>query len=262
MKHGNVLAGIRFWFRGCFYLAAHVRLWKYLLWPLVLNTVIVAVLFFLGWSWLSGHMPDCSVAPPEASSFWGQALGWSREILATLFAWIVVAFSLLVWLVVTVVLFVVAAGIVGSPFYDALSGKIEAMEERPADEAPFSLKTGIAYPLSNALKMALMEGGTALVLFPVNAIPVIGSLVYAGVLCFPLAVNLTTFSTERRYWNFGKTFRFAWRWRWDYLGLGLAAFCSMIPFGLSILTFPVSVAGATLLFVERVDFGINEEGVS
>jgi CysZ protein len=150
-----------------------------------------------------------------------------------------------------VVSFTVICQIIGQPFYERISDRIEHdLGGRPARaDAPW-WRTFPRASLESALLLAMALACTAplfvLGLFPVfgqTVVPVLQALV-AG---FFLAVELLAIPLERRGLHLGGRLRFVWRHRAQTLGFGITAFLLFLVPLMNVLAMPGAVVGATLL---------------
>ena len=247
----RLVSGMVYWFKGLQFLIFRPALWTYLIIPLLINLVLAFLVFHFGWTWMHDKLPSVKFIVPEAVSKWKLVWLWIEAVplyLLKVLLWII---TFLVFSTLDVLFFVFFAAVIGSPFYDFLAMKIERLKGFPVEDRPFSLGNSILYPMGNALKMTLFSLFVALLAFGLNYIPLLGNGIYVLLVSFPLSMNLIAYAAERRLWGFFKTFGFVWKWKWEFMGFGLMAFAFMMPFGLNVLTFPVSVAGATLLFVDK-----------
>jgi CysZ protein len=153
--------------------------------------------------------------------------------------------------VVLVMSFTVIAQIIGQPFYERISDRVEHQLG--------ALPTGADMPwwrsfprasLESLLLLALTLGCTAplfvLGLFPVvgqTVVPVLQALV-AG---FFLAVELLAIPLERRGLHLAGRLRFVWRHRAQTLAFGVTAFLLFLVPLMNLLAMPGAVVGATLL---------------
>ena len=153
--------------------------------------------------------------------------------------------------VVLVVSFTVIAQIIGQPFYERISDRIEhQLGSVPAGaDAPWWRSFPRA-SLESALLLAMTLACTAplfvLGLFPVfgqTVVPVLQTLV-AG---FFLSVELLAIPLERRGLHLGGRMRFVWRHRAQTLGFGITAFLLFLVPLMNVLAMPGAVVGATLL---------------
>jgi CysZ protein len=152
---------------------------------------------------------------------------------------------------VLVVSFTVIAQIIGQPFYERISDRIEHRlgAPPPGADAPW-WRTFPRASLESALLLAMTLACTApllvLGLFPVlgqTVIPVLQALV-AG---FFLAVELLAIPLERRGLHLAGRLRFVWRHRAQTLGFGITAFLLFLVPLMNVLAMPGAVVGATLL---------------
>ena len=152
---------------------------------------------------------------------------------------------------VLVVSFTVIAQILGQPFYERISDRIEHQLGAPpaGADAPW-WRTFPRASLESALLLAMTLACTAplfvLGLFPVfgqTVVPVLQALV-AG---FFLAVELLAIPLERRGLHLAGRLRFVWRHRAQTLGFGLTAFFLFLVPLMNVLAMPGAVVGATLL---------------
>ena len=153
--------------------------------------------------------------------------------------------------VVLVVSFTVIAQIIGQPFYERISDRIEHQLGAPpaGADAPW-WRTFPRASLESALLLAMTLACTAplliLGLFPVlgqTVVPVVQALV-AG---FFLAVELLAIPLERRGLHLAGRLRFVWRHRAQTLGFGITAFLLFLVPLMNVLAMPGAVVGATLL---------------
>jgi CysZ protein len=153
--------------------------------------------------------------------------------------------------VVLVVSFTVIAQIIGQPFYERISDRIEhRLGVPPAGaDAPWWRSFPRA-SLESALLLGLTLATTA-PLFVLGLVPVLGQTVVpvlqAAVAGFFLAVELLAIPLERRGLHLAGRLRFVWRHRAQTLGFGLTAFFLFLVPLMNVLAMPGAVVGATLL---------------
>jgi CysZ protein len=149
-----------------------------------------------------------------------------------------------------VVSFTVICQIIGQPFYERISDRIEHdLGGHAVQGAPW-WRTFPRASLESALLLAMTLACTAplfvLGLFPVfgqTVVPVLQALV-AG---FFLAVELLAIPLERRGLHLAGRLRFVWRHRAQTLGFGITAFLLFLVPLMAVLAMPGAVVGATLL---------------
>jgi CysZ protein len=153
-----------------------------------------------------------------------------------------------------VVSFTVICQIIGQPFYERISDRIEHdLGVHRGGGAGQGAPWWRSFPrasLESALLLAMTLACTAplflLGLFPVfgqTVVPVLQTLV-AG---FFLAVELLAIPLERRGLHLGGRLRFVWRHRAQTLGFGITAFLLFLVPLMNVLAMPGAVVGATLL---------------
>jgi CysZ protein len=152
---------------------------------------------------------------------------------------------------VLVVSFTVIAQIIGQPFYERISDRIEhRLGAPPAGAGTPWWQSFPRASLESALLLVMTLACTAplfvLGLFPVfgqTVVPVLQALV-AG---FFLAVELLAIPLERRGLHLAGRLRFVWRHRAQTLGFGITAFLLFLVPLMNVLAMPGAVVGAILL---------------
>jgi CysZ protein len=154
-------------------------------------------------------------------------------------------------LAVLVVSFTVIAQIIGQPFYERISDRIEhQLGAPPAGAGAPWWRTFPRASLESALLLVLTLATTA-PLFVLGLFPVLGQTVVpvlqAAVAGFFLAVELLAIPLERRGLHLAGRLRFVWRHRAQTLGFGITAFLLFLVPLMNLLAMPGAVVGATLL---------------
>ncbi|MEO6696935.1 MAG: sulfate transporter CysZ [Gammaproteobacteria bacterium] len=239
--NNDFVTGARYLLRG-FRLIRQPGVRRYVAIPLLLNTLIFAVLaFYAGqWlqtlnSWLTSYLPDWLD--------WLQWLLWPLFILVALMV-IYFGFSLLL-------------NLIGAPFNGLLAEAVEThLTGRTAPEQSWSrLLLDIAPALLNELRKIgyfLLRALPLLLLFfiPVAnlASPVLWIIFSAWMLClqytdYVMGNHGLSFPEQRR--------KLAGKWRIS-LGFGGAALLATLIPGVNLIVMPVAVAGATAMYLERI----------
>lgn len=240
------------WFQGFLYLFKRPELWKYCIAPLLINTLLIFCLFYFGGGLLWDFLPDSPFDKPPSSLSWIFWIwAWVRESFQYILYFVVLVTSFLLFALLGGLLFFMLATVIGSPFYEMLTEKIESLNGIEPESTPFSFRKSVLYPMGNSLKVSVFCLMFAILIFPLNWIPVIGTVAYGLLMSFPTMMNLTTYLTERRRWKFRELLKYLWVNRVEFSGFGLMALLSMMPFWLNMITLPISVTGAALLFVEK-----------
>ena len=120
----DFLRGAAWPFRGLAFLAVRPGLWPWVAAPALLAVVLVYLAWIASWAW----------APVMLHAVWPQPAtpGFVRNL------WNGTAFVLIVWAFATFVMLLHGfVGVLGTPFYDRLSQRVEAIA-RPAEAEPFA----------------------------------------------------------------------------------------------------------------------------
>lgn len=187
---------------------------------------------------------------------WATALtpfadGWDRvwsDVLRT-----ALALGLLVGAVVLCVLTFAAITLtVGEPFYERISRSVEArlggVEGRGTE---LGLWRSVGKALRDAVALIGMAVGTALIVFLVGLIPLVGTLLglVAGALLGgrALARELTGIAGDARGMTLAERRSLLAEHRWRSLGFGMVAYLMLLVPGLAVVATPAAIVGGTLL---------------
>ena len=227
--------------RGAGCLLKRPRLWPWAAAPFVLNVCLFVALCAGMWHFVGGWIGEHLMG----EGFWWSALGWLIGGLI----WIAT-------LVLVVVLFVPLATLIAAPFNDMLSEKVEALYAG-LEPAPFTwrlLWRSIVVPTLSGLRLAAVTLGLLALTLPLHLIPVIGSIAATAAASFItirfLALEYTSYSMDRRCYNYGRRRAFLRRHHARTLGLGAMAFVLMMAPILNALFISVSAVAGTLLFCD------------
>ncbi|MBI4864597.1 MAG: EI24 domain-containing protein [Candidatus Riflebacteria bacterium] len=244
-KTGSVTAcllGLGAPIRGLAYLVRHPSLIKLAVLPFVVNTVLFClVLVLLG---------------PRANGLVNSLLpggGWSWYLL-------VVPAFLLAWLLVILLgalLVTVFGTLIAGPFNEMLSARVEALEGRLPPEAVLNWRQALGQMGASVLH-ELWKWGLYLlclvVLAPLHLIPVVGSVswtVVGSVLSFWfLGFEYLDYCFSRRRLSFADRRRFCAVHLKECLGLGMSVAATLVVPFVNLVTMPLSVVGATLLYLD------------
>ena len=144
-EKNNIIQGIKFWFKGAFFVLKNFSLWKYLLMPLIINFVIISCLFYFGWEYVSDKLPDKSFISPVDKQGIFFLLFWIKAASVYTFQFLLQIIVFIISFLVFLLTYIFTTTIIGSPFYDLLSSKIEQLYNINAEEFPFSLKKNNHY---------------------------------------------------------------------------------------------------------------------
>ncbi|MBB2913131.1 CysZ protein [Streptosporangium becharense] len=241
----SFMDGIGFFFQGLRWVARHPRWWLFGLIPALVVFVLYAVgLYFLG----TNALEIADWATPFADG-WGET---ARNALRG-----VVGLALFgAGVVLSVVTFAAVTLIVGEPFYERLSEKVEETH----GEVPTGHETPFWKSIPRSVKDSLVTLGWVLVftvpLFFLGFVPVIGQTVVpvlgALVSGFFLTVELTTLALERRGMVRKSRFALLRSNKATSLGFGVLLFLLfLVPF-VSVIAMPAAVVGATIMVRTRL----------
>jgi CysZ protein len=162
---------------------------------------------------------------------------------------------------ISIVTFTGVTLVVGEPFYESISGRVEESEGGLPPEAGVPLWRQLVTGLGDAIIVGLIAGLLAVLFFALGFLPVVGQTVVpvvAGCVSgYFLTLELTSIALERRGLRRRQRFALLRRNRALSMGFGGAVFVVfLIPLG-AVLAMPGAVAGGTLLARERLaDAGV------
>ena len=232
-------AGFRFAFKGM-RLIMRPGLRRYVVVPVLINIVVFAAL-----AWFGVQQFDAVLDRWLPEDSW---LAYFRWLLWPLFA---AAFLLIMFFTFTVI-----ANLLGAPFNDLLSARVEMMlsGQKPQD-APGSLLSAIGHAIRSELKKVgyfLPRAVPLLLLFVIPGLNTLAPLAWGLFSAWALALEYT----EYPFGNNGILFRaqrlVVRQRRFTALGFGGGVMLLMLIPGVSLVAMPASVAGATALWVARL----------
>jgi CysZ protein len=188
------------------------------------------------------------------------AEGWSGGIRDTLRFVVTVAVAA-VWMILSVLVFTALTLLIGQPFYEAISKRVEDSLGGVADEIDVSFWRSLPRTVGESLRLLLLTAISGIAIFAIGLIPVAGQII-APILAatlggWVLALELTSVPFERRGKRFRERRALLRSRRTMALGFGMATFiCFLIPLG-AVLVMPAAVAGATVM--SRRLFGLPVE---
>ncbi|HEY7226193.1 MAG TPA: EI24 domain-containing protein [Micromonosporaceae bacterium] len=157
----------------------------------------------------------------------------------------------LLWVILSFLGYVTLTLIIGQPFYEAISKRVEDHLGGVPGEINVSFWRSLPRILADAVRLAVRAAIVAVALFFVQLIPVAGNAVaiVLGALFggWALTLELTGVAFERRGLYYRHRKRSLRQHRRMTIGFGAATFvCFLIPLG-AVIFMPAAVAGATLL---------------
>ncbi len=236
----NFSRGFLYPFRAARLIKNQPRLFKFIFVPFTINLGIFCLAVYLGFHFfqnvVTGFIPQ------------GEAWYW---IFLTYFLWMV---AVVVTSVLVFFSFSVVGNLLASPFNDILSEKTEELLGGRINDEPFNFRAFLQdsrRTLAIESKKIFLFVSGMLLLFLLNVVPVIGSLLYSvlSVLwtIFFLVVEYTGFVFARKRLSFQDQRRFIFGRTFLMTGFGTGVLCILaIPF-LQFLCIPLGVVGATML---------------
>lgn len=207
----------------------------------LIPAALTAVLFAAAGVVLLVYLGDLAAAVTWFAGGWSPALRSAARFLAGVGILGVAA-------LLAVLTFTAATLLVGDPFYEAISRRVEG--EVP-DEVEAGLWRGLGHSLADSVRLLVWVPLFGVPLFLAGLLPVVGQTVVpvlgATVGGWFLALELTGAPFYRRGLRLADRRRALRAHRAEALGFGTAVFaCFLIPGG-AVLVMPAAVAGGTLL---------------
>ncbi|MGA4952208.1 EI24 domain-containing protein [Streptomyces lydicamycinicus] len=241
----DLVAGMRYLGKGQRWVAQHGRWWGFGLIPALIALVLYAAVLTVLAIW-SGDI--AAWATPFAD-------GWDepwRGLLRGVFVGLLFAGGLML----SVLTFTAVTLLIGDPFYESLSEKVEESEGHcpPSPDRPLWQEIWIA--LRDSVHVLLRAAGFGILLFVLGFVPFIGQTVIPAIgFCvsgFFLAVELTSVAMQRRDIPVRERLRLLRGRKALAVGFGTPiVLLFLIPF-VAVVLMPGAVAGATLLVRDLV----------
>jgi CysZ protein len=241
----NFIDGVRYFARGLGWVARRPGQWLFGLIP----AFIVLVLYTVALTFLGLYLSDLVKAASPFADHWSSGL---RDLTRVLMGVLMFAAALMI----SIVTFTGVTLVVGEPFYEGISGRVEESAGGLPPEADVSLWRQLLHGIGDALIVALVTSVFAVVFFALGFVPVVGQtvvpVVAACVSGYFLTLELTSIALERRGLRRRDRFVLLRRNRGLSVGFGASVFVVfLIPLG-AVLAMPGAVAGGTLLARERL----------
>ncbi|WP_329178212.1 EI24 domain-containing protein [Streptomyces decoyicus] len=242
----DLVAGMRYLGKGQRWVAQHGRWWGFGLIPALIALVLYAGVLTVLALW-SGDI--AAWATPFADD-WGSP--W-QGLLRGVFVGLLFAGGLML----SVLTFTAVTLLIGDPFYESLSEKVEESEGYcpPSPDRPLWQEIWIA--LRDSVHVLLRAAGFGILLFALGFVPFLGQTVIPVLgFCvsgFFLAVELTSVAMQRRDIPVRERLRLLRGRKALAIGFGTpVVLLFLIPF-VAVALMPGAVAGATLLVRDLVD---------
>ncbi|WP_079124117.1 EI24 domain-containing protein [Streptomyces sp. NBRC 110611] len=236
----DLATGIRYLGKGQRWVAQHGRWWGFGMIPALIALVLYAGVLTALAIW-SGDI--AAWATPFADD-WGSP--W-QGLLRGVFVALLIAGGLLL----SVLTFTAVTLLIGDPFYESLSEKVEESEGHCPPGPGLPLWQEILIALRDSVHVLLRAAGFGILLFALGFVPVIGQTVIPAIgFCvsgFFLAVELTSVALQRRGIPVRERLRLLRGRTALAVGFGTPlVLLFLVPF-VAVVLMPGAVAGATLL---------------
>ncbi|WP_033212407.1 EI24 domain-containing protein [Kitasatospora phosalacinea] len=246
-------AGLRFLFSGQRWVARHVRWWAFGMIP----ALIALVGYVAALAVLVVYAGDLAEWATPFADGWSEV--WRNAVRVVVAGVAIGAGGLLAMLTFTAVTL-----LIGEPFYESLSAKVEATEGGGPPEPDVPLWRALWVAARDSLAVLLRAVAFGIVLFLCGFIPVVGQTVVPVLaLCvsgYYLTAELTGTPLQNRGLPQKERLRLLRSRMPMTLGFGTGlALLFLIP-GATVLAMPGAVAGATLLAREISPYGAEEAG--
>ncbi|MGA5704324.1 EI24 domain-containing protein [Peterkaempfera bronchialis] len=241
----DLAAGLGYLGKGQRWVARHGRWWGFGLLPALITLVLyTAVLLVLGF-----RADDLAAWATPFADGWGSP--W-RSLLRGLFTALLLGGGLLL----AVVTFTAVTLLVGEPFYEALSEKVEQSEGGAPQGPELPLWRELWNSARDSLHVLVRAAGLGLLLFLLGFVPVLGQTVVPVLACcvsgFFLAVELTAVAMQRRGVPVRERLALLRGRKMLALGFGVPLVLLFLLPLVAVLVMPGAVAGATLLVRDLV----------
>ncbi|MCE5230081.1 EI24 domain-containing protein [bacterium] len=237
----NFMRGAGDVWRGTSLILGRPRLWIWILIPFVLNAALFGLI-----AWGAWYFAWDRISHMIGSGFWWDMLGWIISVAI----WIMLA-------IFVIFLFVPIGALIALPFNDILSEKVEIILTGSTVDESISIRSlarSIAVGTKTGLRLTLVTLSLLIPVLLLNFIPVIGNALSVGLSAAItirfLALEFTSYSMDRRYYDYRRREEFMRRNRARAVGLGAMAWVLMLIPVVNALFIPVSAVAGTILFCE------------
>lgn len=235
----SATTGFNYAFRGL-RLIGRPGLRRFVAIPFLINLVIFSALVWLGIDQFEGLLDH--YLPQQG---W---LSYFRWLLWPLFA---IALVLVIFYSFTLI-----ANLLGAPFNDLLSAKVETMlTGKLPEEAPGGLMAAVGPAIRSELQKIgyfLPRALPLLLLFLIPGVNAVAPVIWGLFSAWSLALEYTEYPFGNNGYIFSEQRRLMKPRRLTALGFGGGIMLMMLIPGLNFLAMPAAVAGATALWVDRL----------
>jgi CysZ protein len=245
------LRGFRFPFQGAVFLRQHRTLWKWALFPALINLVVFAAAFSIFISmYPSLYNLSTSFIPPASPDAW-YAWFWMAPL--RLLAWLIGVLLIVASFAMLFLIFLLLGTVIASPFLDVLAQRVDdVMSGRPAADN-LTLRHAVrsfTVAAGAELKRLGFFVAVAMTLFLLGLIPLLSPFTVVAASLFTLLflpLQYAGYAMDHRLMTFAQRRALIWKHRWLMLGFGAAASLTLLIPLLNFICLPILVVGATLL---------------
>jgi len=209
--------------------------------PMAINLLIYAAVFYLAFTGLSGSLDFLS------SDIWYESLLY----------YFIVGAGLALFFFFMLFTFVALANIIGSPFYEILSEKTAALLGTAEKAAKKTIGQNIkvfSISLFGGVKRIFLFVSSQVLLFIISLFPLIGvtfiTLLNIFITAWFLAMEFLDFELDRREWNFDRKLAAFKKNKWPMLGFGLGIMVGALIPVFNLLFLPVCVMAGSMFYKE------------
>ena len=245
------LRGFRFPFQGAVFLRQHRTLWKWALFPALINLVLFAAALSIFISMYPAlYELSTSFIPPASPDAW-YAWFWIAPL--RLLAWLIGALLIVASLAMLFLIFLLLGTLISAPFLDVLAQRVEdVMIGRPAADH-LTLRHALrsfTVAAEAELKRLGFFVAVAMTLFLLGLLPLLSPFTVVAASLFTLLflpLQYAGYAMDHRLMTFAQRRDLIWKHRWLMLGFGAAASLTLLIPLLNFICLPILVVGATLL---------------
>jgi CysZ protein len=245
--------GFQFAFQGVSFLGRHRVLWKWALFPTIVNIIVFAMAFAL----FLAFYPDLYALATgflylDAPQTW---YAWLWVAPLRLLAWCTGLLLLITALVVLYFVFLILGTMLAAPFLDVLAQRVEALATGRACQGQTTLLDAvrnIGVSIIEELRKLAFFLAVQITLLLLGLLPVLTPFTVLAATLFTmlfLPLEYASFAMDHRQLRFRQRRALIWQHRWLMLGFGAAAFLTLLIPLLNFICLPALVVGGTLVIL-------------
>lgn len=236
---------------------------RFVLIPLLINILIFSLMLWFGIDAFSGFMDN--YLPEGTPPAWLPEWGWLQATFTFIvepFRWLLWILFALAFLLILIYGFTIVANIIGAPFNDLLSSKVEEhLTGKKPEDANESILAAIWPSVKSELQKAvyfLTRGIPLLILFLIPGVNIIAPIVWGLYSAWVLANEYAEYPMGLHGILFKEQRQFLKKRRLSTYGFGGGVMLMTVVPVLNFIAMPTAVAGATAWWVERLGPAIQQ----